>query len=128
MLQPIAIGAKMEASEWIPFIDESGGPLAAEPVLRQAGWGVAALQGQAADYDCALRSGQHDPPPLVGGVAATLAGQSQTSDRAALAALSYIVQKFVGNVVVGPDSEYVYDRVLKARYRAPTGANADLWH
>ena len=75
------------------------------------------------------RKGDHDHDrQVIGGVAASVAGVSQTANRAALCAMEFIATYFGGHAEVIPDSLYVHAGFSNARYRHPTGATADLWH
>ena len=75
------------------------------------------------------RIGDHDhDQQVIGGVAASVAGISQTANRAALCAMEFIATYFSGQAEVVPDSLYVHAGCSKARYRCSSGANADLWH
>ena len=105
----------LDASQWTLYLDESGGPHAAEPLLRRAGWGLAAFHKGSSQ--------------LLGGIAGTVEGVSQTSNRAALLALEFALDRFRGHVEIVPDSKYVVDGVnLRKRHLFPSGANSDIWH
>ena len=105
----------LDASQWIFYLDESGGPFSAEPLLRRAGWGLAAFH--------------KDSDQLLGGIAGTIEGVAQTSNRAALLALEFALDRFRGDLEIVPDSKYVVDGInRKKRHMIPVGANPHIWH
>ena len=66
---------------------------------------------------------------ILGGVSATVASVSQTSNRAAVLALEFIADRFYGKTEIVPDSlNLVSGSNQKRRHLVPQGANADVWH
>ena len=100
----------LDASQWTLYLDEGGGPFSAERLLRRAGWGLAAFH--------------KDSDQLLGGIAGTIEGVAQTSNRAALLALEFALDRFRGELEIVPDSRYVVDGInRKKRHMIPVGAN-----
>ena len=56
----------LDGHKYIFFLDESGGPFTADPVLRRAGWGISVLLADPPD----LQSSLH----VVGGISGSLPG------------------------------------------------------
>ena len=98
----------LDASQWTLCLDGSGGPFSAEPLLRRAVWGLAAFH--------------NDSDQLLGGIAGTIEGVAQTSNRAALLILEFALDRFRGDLEIVPDSKYVLDgRNRKKRHMTPVG-------
>jgi ribonuclease HI len=97
------------------YLDESGGEYSADVRRRRCGWGLAVLSVDGNDVT------------LRGGVAGTLSGPDQTSNRAAIDALIFILSFTRGYCQVKPDSKYLVDGFNGGRHRRLDGRNADLW-
>jgi ribonuclease HI len=97
------------------YLDESGGEFSSDIRRRRCGWGLAIIREQDGDF------------VLTGGVAGTLEDVQQTSNRAAVEALVFVLRFTRGHGTVKPDSKYLVDGFNGGRYRRPDGRNADLW-
>ena len=104
--------ATMDISHATLYLDESGGQYCAEPLLRRAGWGLAAIQ--------------KGSRRMLGAISGTVEGSVQTATRAAIMALVFALDKFRGSLEVVPDSKYLVDGInVRRRHERPQGTNAD---
>ncbi len=101
------------------YLDESGGDHADDTRLRRCGWGLAVMNCREADVD-----GNYS---FDGGFAGSLPGEHQTTLRATLSGMTYLLEVTEGDLHVCPDAKVFVDGYKEGRHLRPWGADADLW-
>ena len=109
------------------YLDESGGPEASTPMLRRPAWGLAWLRKkQGEEQNRAPEDMDEDECSFDGGFCGAIDDEQNTSTRAALGGLLFVLCKTAGNVVIAPDCSYVIGGFEKFRDDTQ-GCHADLW-
>ena len=112
----------LDAIDCTVYLDESGGAFSSEVLLRRAGYGLAFFTGRRPHEN------ERDACNMIGGIASSIAGPIQTTNRACLAAVCCALRLTIGAIEIVPDATYLINGIRERRHLQPqvVSVNGDL--